>query len=267
MARLHGVQIALAESKGNYDLVFYHVATPERYDQRLISIAEQRAIEGLLIMAMDTTPEQRDMLNNARIVFVGIHDRIVTEWPSIGMDNLPGGEMATCYLLDLGHTRIAYIGDMFPFDYGYSVSEPRYNGYVKALVERGIPVNPDYVQFGPHGRDIAYQLTRNLLALPEPPTAIFSMSDVQALGCLAAIRDAGLHVPDDISLIGFDDVEMSSLIGLTTIRQHLDRAGCMGMEYLLKLLGDESLKDHYVTGLPRLPSFEVIERQTTRRIR
>ena len=102
-----------------------------------------------------------------------------------------------------------------------------------------------------------------LLALTEPPTAIFSMSDVQALGCLAAIRDAGRSVPGDISLMGFDDVEISQLIGLTTVRQHLDEAGYLAMGYLFKLLG-ESAFDARLIEMPVLPPFEIIERQTTR---
>ena len=94
------------------------------------------------------------------------------------------------------------------------------------------------------------------------------MSDVQALGCMAAIRDAGLSVPKDISIIGFDDVESSRLIGLTTVRQHLETAGYLALNYLLKLLGETTRNDHEnMTTVPQLPPFEVVERQTTRRLK
>ncbi|MBZ0302773.1 MAG: LacI family transcriptional regulator [Anaerolineae bacterium] len=265
MARLKGVQRALAATDQDYDLIFYYVTTPERVQQRLQAIAEQGSVEGLLLMVLELAPEQREMLNEAAITYVGINDHPIVDWPSIGADNTLGGELATRYLLDQGHTRIAYVGDYFPLPYGFSASEVRYRGYARALFEHDIPLNPDYVQLGQHGRDAAYELTRNLLSLPQPPTAIFSMSDVQALGCLAAIRDAGLSVPGDVSLIGFDDIEVSQLIGLTTVRQHLEHAGYLAMQYLLKLLGDTTIPDFVgMDQVPELPAFEIIERQTTR---
>ncbi len=266
MARLQGVQRALSEVDLHYDLIFYHVTTPERFEQRLLSFTKPGSIEALLVMVEDLTAEQREMLDEAGVVYVGINDHPVEEWPSVGADNAVGGEMATDYLIGLGHRRIAYVGDEFPLPFGFSASEVRYTGYVNAMTRHGLPINPDYVQLGRHGKDIAYSLTQELLQLAEPPTAIFSMSDIQALGCLAAIRDAGLNVPGDISLIGFDDVEIAGLIGLTTVRQHLEEAGYLAMTYLLKLLGDVILSNNEpIEAVPQLPTFRVIERQTTRR--
>jgi DNA-binding LacI/PurR family transcriptional regulator len=264
MARLQGVQRALAEVDQQYDLIFYHVTTPERLQQRLLSFTKPGSIEALLVMVEDLTAEQREMLNEAGVVYVGINDHPVEEWPSVGADNVGGGELATDYLIGLGHRRIAYVGDEFPLPYGFSASEVRYAGYANAMTRHGITLNPDYVRLGkPGDRDAAYSMTQALLRLPEPPTAIFSMSDVLALGCLAAIRDEGLNVPGDVSLIGFDDVEIAGLIGLTTIRQHLEEAGYLAMKYLFKLLGDSDDPDT-VRGVPELPPFEVVERQTTR---
>lgn len=264
--RLLGVQRALHEAEQDYDLVLYHVHSPERFRQRLLTIAEQGTVEGLLLIVADPTPDERELLADAGIAFVGIADHIETEWPCVGADNVDGGELATRFLIELGHRRIAYVGDYFPPPYGFSTSEKRYEGYRRALAAAGIELNPDYVQLGRHGRDVAYQLTLNLLELETPPTAIFSMSDVQALGCLAAIRDAGLSVPNDISLIGFDDVEPSRLIGLTTIRQHLEESGYLAMTHLLRLMDDRSVSGlEAVTEVPVPPPFEVVERQTTRR--
>lgn len=269
VARLHGMQMAIAASRQDYDLILYHVSTVERYEQRLAAIAEQGILEGLLVVAMNLDEEQRAMLDETGIIYVGLNDRPIHEWPSIGTDNAVGGQMAVEYLFDLGHRRVAYVGDHFPFadDHTYSVSEARYAGYARAFYQRGLPLNPDYVRLGPYGRDVAREMTTALLELADPPTAIFCMSDVQALGCLAAIRDSGLRVPEDISLIGFDDVEISHLIGLTTVRQHLEQGGYLGMRHLLQLLGDESFGGHTdAADVPLLPPFEVVERQTTWRI-
>jgi DNA-binding LacI/PurR family transcriptional regulator len=91
------------------------------------------------------------------------------------------------------------------------------------------------------------------------------MSDVQALGCLAAIRDAALQVPNDVALIGFDDIEISAHIGLTTVRQHLEQAGYLAMHFLIQLVGEPFTgQDSVLDQVPQLPALEIIERQTTR---
>jgi LacI family transcriptional regulator len=85
---------------------------------------------------------------------------------------------------------------------------------------------------GPHGRSSAHRLTRELLSLPEPPTAIFAASDLQALGVLEAAGFEGFAVPDDLSVMGFDDLEVAPYVGLTTVRQPLQESGRRGIERL-----------------------------------
>lgn len=262
-ARLAGVQTALAESAQTYDLVFYTVSSPERFHQRLLTLAEHGPVEGLLIMAIDLAPEQCALLWDAGLLFVGIGDHLMTDWPLVGGDNVGGGELATRYLLGLGHTRIAYVGDTFTAPYGFSTSEARYRGFVRALRAAGLNPHPDYVRLGTHGREPAYSMAATLFDLPQPPTAVFCMSDVQALGCLAAARDAGLRVPEDVSVLGFDDVELSRLVGLSTVRQHLEKGGYLATRYLLSLLNGDAAA---LGDVPALPPFEVVERQTTRRL-
>jgi LacI family transcriptional regulator len=261
-ARLAGVQTALAESAYTYDLVFYAVSSPERFHQRLLAVAEHGPVEGLLIMAINLAPEQRALLWDAGLLFVGIGDHPMTDWPLVGGDNVCGGALAARYLIGLGHTRIAYIGDTFTAPYGFSTSEARYQGFTEALDAAGVGLPQDYVRLGTHGREAAHSMAADLFALTAPPTAIFCMSDVQALGCLAAARDAGLRVPEDVSILGFDDVELSRLVGLSTVRQHLEQGGYLATRYLLSLLDAGAALE----TVPALPPFEVVERQTTRRL-
>jgi len=264
MARLQGVQRALHESEMDYDLLFYHVSSLNRLHQRLMTIIEQGSVEALLLVAIDPTPEALALLDQSGLIFVGICDHPVEGWLGIGADNVVGGALATEYLLSLGHEHIAYVGDPFPAPEGFSTSEKRYQGYQQALYKHSVPLNPDYVQLGEHGKEVAYELTTKLLNLPQPPTAIFSMSDVQALGCLAAMRDAGLHVPNDIGLIGFDDLEISAYIGLTSVRQHLEEGGYLAMQFLLQLVGEPFTgQEDLLDQVPQLPPFEIVERQTT----
>lgn len=258
--RLRGVQLALRDQENDFNLVLYNVSEPDRFDEQLLAIVEQAAVDGLLIATLYVSGEQRDLLIEAGIPFVTLSDACAGELNCISPDNIRGGYMATQHLLELGHRRVAYVGDEFPNAYGFPTSELRYKGYLSALKEYGVPYRSEYVCLGVHGEETAHRLTEHLLALPEPPTAIFAMSDIQAVGCILAIREAGLWIPEDISVIGFDDVQLSRYIGLTTVRQHLEQSGYLGMQLLLNML---TTPDNVV---PRpLPPLELIVRGTTQR--
>ncbi len=256
--RLRGMQLALNHQDNNFNLVLYNVSEPDRHHEQLLSIVEQAAVDGLLIATLNVSNEQRDLLTQAGIPFVTLSDACAEALNCISPDNEHGGYLATQHLLELGHRRIAYVGDKFPDPYGFPTGELRYKGYISALEEYDAPYRPEYVCLGEHGEDMAYRLTEQLLDLPEMPTAIFAMSDIQAVGCILAIREAGLRVPEDISVIGFDDVQLSRFIGLTTVRQHLEQSGYLGMQLLLDMLNTpDNVARRY------LPELEVIVRGTT----
>ncbi len=256
--RLRGMQLALADQDNDYNLVLYSVSEPDRYHEQLLSIVDQTAVDGLLIATLTVSEEQRDFLTQAGIPFVTLSDACSGEVNCINPDNTHGGYIATQHLLELGHRRIAYVGDEFANAYGFPTSQLRYEGYLEALKNFDVPFRSDYVRLGEHGEESAHRLMEQLLALPEPPTAVFAMSDIQAVGCILAIREAGLRVPEDISVIGFDDVQLSRYIGLTTVRQHLERSGYLGTQLLLDML---TTSDNPV---PRqLPPLELVVRETT----
>lgn len=258
--RLRGVQLALHDHDNDFNLILYTVSEPDRCHEQLLAIVEQAVVDGLLIATLNVSGEERDLLNEAGIPFVTLSDVCTGEINCISPDNIRGGYIATQHLLELGHRRIAYVGDDFPDVYSFPTSELRYKGYVSAMKEFGVPHRSEYVCLGVHGEETAHRLTEQLLALPEPPTAIFAMSDIQAVGCILAIREAGLHVPEDISVIGFDDVQLSRYIGLTTVRQHLEQSGNLGMQLLLNML---TTPDDVVPL--QLPPLELVVRGTTQR--
>jgi len=258
--RLRGVQLALHDQDNDFNLVLYSVSEPERGHEQLLSIIEQAAVEGLLIATLNVSGEQRDLLNEVGIPFVTLSDVCAEELNCISPDNILGGYMATQHLLELGHRRIAYVGDEFSNVYGFPTSELRYKGYVSAMKEYGVPHRSEYIRLGPHGEETAHRLMVQLITLPELPTAVFAMSDIQAVGCMLAIREAGLRVPEDVSVIGFDDVQLSHYIGLTTVRQHLEQSGYLAMQLLLDILTAPS------SGVLRqLPPLELVVRGTTQR--
>lgn len=256
--RLRGIQRALDDQDNDFNLILYNVSEPTRYHEQVLAIIEQAAIDGLLIATLMLSNEQRELLTQAGIPFVTLSDACSGDLNCISPDNFRGGYMATQHLLELGHRRIAYVGDEFPNAYHFPTSALRYEGFCSALEAFGISHRSDYVRLGIHGEETAYRLTQQLLTLQEPPTAIFAMSDIQAVGCITAVRETGLRVPEDISVIGFDDVQLSRYVGLTTVRQHLEAGGYLGMQLLLDML---TTPGNSVSR--QLPPLELVVRGTT----
>jgi DNA-binding LacI/PurR family transcriptional regulator len=187
------------------------------------------------------------------------------QFASVSENSLDGGRKATRHLINLGHRRIAFIGgplqDMFNFT--NTSTSYRLRGYQAALAEAGISPRQDFIVIDPRAigeesRDSAREQTRALLALPEPPTAIFTASDTQAMGVLQAAQEMGLSVPRDLSVIGYDDIEVARFLQLTTVRQNLMDSGRSGARLLLEMLSQEE----YHPVLEQIPN-EVIERNTT----
>ena len=257
--RLRGIQSALDDQDNDFNLILYSVNEPDRWDEQLLTIVEQAAVDGVLIAALNVSDEQQDLLIKANIPFVMLRDVSTGELNCISPDSIHGGYMATQHLLGLGHRRIAYVGDEFS-NIDSPASQLRYDGYVAALKAYDAPYVAEYICLGTHGEETAHNLMASLLALPEPPTAVFAMSDIQAIGCITAIREAGLRVPEDISVIGYDDVQLSRYIGLTTVRQHLEQSGYLGIQLLLNMLTTPE------NVVPRqLPPLELVVRGTTQR--
>jgi LacI family transcriptional regulator len=231
--RVRGVLAAVDDVP--FDLVVCNVADPGQRDEYLGRMAPLDRADGLLVVSLSPTDEEADAFLAARapIVLVDAHH---PRLPSIVIDDARGGRLATEHLIELGHERIAFVGDTSDPGYGFVASERRLEGYRAALDAAGIPLRDALQRFGPHGRRVAHRLTRELLSLPEPPTAIFAASDTQALGVLEAAGAEGLDVPGDLSLVGFDDLEAAPYVGLTTVAQPLYESGRRGLERLLEVV-------------------------------
>jgi len=155
--------------------------------------------------------------------------------------------------------RVAFIGDDREGGFGFTSRDKREQGYHEVMHAAGLEIDPALVRYGHHERDVAQRLAEDLLTIDHPPTAVFACSDVQATGALAAARSLGLRVPDDLSIVGFDDIELASYVGLTTVRQPLFDSGYQATKLLLSALqGDGDLTEgrHDLT-------LELIERSTT----
>jgi DNA-binding LacI/PurR family transcriptional regulator len=254
--RVRGIVTALGESP--YDLALFDVESAERQRRAFRLFADAHRTDGLLIVSLVPPAGEVARLASAGIAAVLVdarHDSV----PSVVVDDVEGGAMATRYLLELGHRRIAFIGDKPADEFRFDSSRDRTVGYERALAEAGFALRPEYVRGGTQSRHVARSIAEELLRLPERPTAIFAASDTQALGVLEAARGLGISVPEELSVIGFDDIEIASYVGLTTIRQPLFDSGRRGAELLLQALAGRA-PDAHVETLP----LDLVVRGTTR---
>ncbi len=154
--------------------------------------------------------------------------------PHIQIDNRAAAFDAVRHLIDLGHRRIAHIIGLWP----EQMSELRLQGYRDAMQEAGLPVPEGYEQHGDYQIGSGKKLCRKLLALSEPPTAIFAANDEMAFGVIAAAHELGLNVPGDLSVVGFNDIYLSEAFQppLTTITQPRAKVGRAAMSVLLDML-------------------------------
>ena len=219
-----------------------------------------RGTGGVLLVLVETTTAQHDWLTHFGIPCV-IVDPITTPpagVPTVAASNHKGGFDATAHLLELGHRRIAHICGSRP----KLCAQARLDGYLSALAGAGVEVPPEYILDGNFQQDEARVCMDRLLSLPEAPTAVFVASDLMAIGACQAIRDRGLEVGRDISVVGFDDVDEARVTfpTLTTVRQPLVEMGSTGLDLLARRMRGEEVPDHV-----ELPT-ELIRRDSARHL-
>jgi DNA-binding LacI/PurR family transcriptional regulator len=166
---------------------------------------------------------------------------------SVSVDNRHGGHLATTHLIQLGHCRIAYISR--PGDYSSNLD--RLTGFRQALTQAGIPFDPRLVVPGTGRVGGGERAVPLLLGLDEPPTAVFCYNDMTAIGLLRAAREAGLAVPQDLAVVGFDDISLASYVcpPLTTIAQPKAEMGQQSMQMILGLIEAEDLAATSLTNI------------------
>jgi LacI family transcriptional regulator len=227
--RLRGMARRAADA--GYRLLLLDVERPDAVFDTVGAFAVHGRVDGLLVISLPLPEDVR-----ASSVTTVLVDRPSDGLPSVHIDDEAGGRLATEHLLDLGHTRIGFIGDLEDNAFGFDSSASRRRGYEAALRDAGLVVDDALVRTAPHGRDEARAMASELLALPAPPSAIFAASDDQALGVLEAAEALGVPVPEQLSVVGFDDIEVARYVNLTTIAQPLETSGARGVELLLDAL-------------------------------
>jgi LacI family transcriptional regulator len=253
--RLRGISGVLVSTE--YELVVYNVETIEQRDHALDLLTRGDRADGLLLVGLGPTDGEVARLEQGGIacVLVDAEHRRLT---SIVGDDVTGGRLAARHLLSLGHRKIAAVGESPRETFNTPASVLRQRGMELELRAHGLDLYPQYTAVGEQGRGRARELASELFELPDPPTGICCASDVQALGVLEAARDAGLSVPRDVSIVGYDDLEIASYLGLTTVRQPLFESGMQGASLLVEQLNGGSRSPRQ-----EVLKLEVVERSTS----
>lgn len=225
-------------NKAGYTILLGNTSESEDKETNYLDFFSRGPVDGVIISASRVSNEHIISLAEEGLPIVVINR--ILEHPRISFvstDMERGGYLATMHLLKLGHTKIAFINGPKHSE----ASQKRLEGYKKALKEGGIDYNPEMVSFNIPIAESGYRETIRLLYTKEPPTAIFTYNDLMAFGVLKAAKELGLSIPEELSVIGFDDIFFSSFTNppLTTIRQFKEELGRRAVELLLKLIKGE----------------------------
>jgi DNA-binding LacI/PurR family transcriptional regulator len=228
VAREHELAVVLTEMQGRL--------TPGKaWTEQVLA----RRPTGVIAVFSDLTIAQQSQLAARSIPLVVLDPtgEPLHETPSVGATNWNGGLAATRHLLELGHRRIAMISGPT----AWPCCRARLDGYRAAMDAAGVPVDPELVRVSTLYVEGGLRDGTELLALPDPPTAIFTANDLQAFGVYEAARQTGLRIPADLSVVGFDDLSFTQWAGppMTTVRQPLVQMGAAATNLLIELAGGE----------------------------
>lgn len=254
--RLRGVAEGLLSTK--YELTIYTVESIDHLNHYLATLPVTGHLEGLILLSLRVNDESAAKLNHNDL------ETVLIEYPrqdlnTVEIDDLAGGEMAAEYLLRKGHQRMGFIGDTSDLgEYAILPITLRLKGFRNGLSKAGLSLPDEFICTSRYEVKDAEKNIKPVLQHPNPPTAIFAATDLQAIGVVNKARQLGFRVPEDLAVLGFDDLDVADYVGLSTIHQSLDESGRMAVEILLSRLKDPERPLRHV----RLP-LRVVERQTT----
>ena len=234
---MKGVNRAIAESE--FDLLVYTTGDVRKsgrayHEQKYVSLLTNSISDGVILVA----PVAGEFNIDAPIVSI---DPLASNpnYPAVHATNYQGAMEAMSYLFGLGHKRIGFISGRAELE----SSNRRLKGYRESLERAGIPVDEELIASGDYTTETGVNGARQLLALDQPPTAIFASNDQMAMGVFQVAQEMGLRIPDHLSVVGFDNITESKYMGLTTVDQFISEMGYVATHMLIKLINGTQLED------------------------
>lgn len=254
--RLRGVAQGLLSTR--YELTIFTIESIDHLNHYLATLPITGHLEGLILLSLRVNDESAKKLKSHNL------ETVLIEYPredlnTVEIDDFEGGEKAAAFLIGKGHRRLGFVGDTT--DLGAFAILPitqRLAGFKAGVKKAGLTLDDEFIcKAGYNVRD-AEEKVCPLLSRPDHPSAIFCATDLQALGVVNKARQLGLRVPEDLAVLGFDDLDLADYFGLSTINQALDESGRLAVEILLARLNDPERSVRHV----RLP-LTIVERHTT----
>lgn len=248
----------VAEGAG-YDLIAYNTDGKLEKERQFLRSALAGRVDGVIFV-----PFHVPLAECATLVESGVAAVVLTSvipppgvlLDAVCIDGVAAARAAVTHLIERGHRRIGMVAG----EAGTPPREDRVRGYTEALQEWGLLIDDMLVRGTDFSEAAGYAATRELLSLAERPTAIFAANDLMAMGVMAALREAGLRIPDDMALVGFDDIPAARLVApaLTTVAQHPERLGARCAQLLLERIADDGPAESRRVVMP----FDLIIRQS-----
>ena len=255
---LRGVQDGI--SRLGYDLTLFGVNDIDQVEAKISRALHRGRVDGILFFSMRLPDKIVPRLRETGIPIVLV-DSFYPKFDSISVANADGAYDATTHLISLGHRRIGMVNAL---ERSVPAME-RLQGYRRALESHGIPYSPDLVKAGANtkedgfNREAGYEAMMDFVRMGDDmPRAFFISSDIQSMGAISALTEHGCSVPEDVSVVGFDDIELAGHLRLTTMRQPMYQMGLMAVERLTARMSNPDMKIEHTTFLP-----ELIIRETT----
>lgn len=214
-------------------------------DSTAVKFLREKRADGAIILAPNIRDEVLIETSGPQFPIVVMDRPLCSEYlVNVLVDGEQGGYTATRYLLENGHRHVAYISGS-PDSYDNHL---RYQGYLRALAEAGLEEQSKWRLSGNFVREGGYNATKMMIMQGSLPSAVFYGNDEMAIGGLKAFEESGISVPDDVSVIGYDDIQLAEYVNppLTTIKQPKSEAGSLAAHLLFQILGGESVKQSYM---------------------
>jgi LacI family transcriptional regulator len=253
------IEDALADL--DYSVILANTDDDLQREVRGMNMLRERQVDGLILATARSTDPAIAALAADRFPYVLINRHTdPLDDHAIVPDDFAGAVQAVEHLVSLGHRRIAHIAGPSDISTGYA----RHQGYAAAISRHGLPDDPSLIAPGTYREVGGYEAMRMLLALSVRPTAVFAVNDMAAIGAIRAVHEAGLSVPDDISIVGFNDVPAAAqlLVPLTTMRVPLQQLGRAAVDRLLQFIAGSSEQ-----VAPIVLPVELVSRRSSARVR
>jgi len=245
-------------SRSGKELVLYNVETAAQRNYYLSKLPMLHRVDGLLLLSLPLEDSFAAGIKEAEIPVVLI-DTYCPFFTSLIVENIEGAYQAVKYLIELGHQRIGFINGIVEGNIKFNQANDRLIGLHRAFGEAGLLFEPELMLTSEWNRSGGKQAALQLLAQEKRPTAIFASSDMQAIGVLEAAKDLRINVPGELSVIGFDGLEVSELLDLSTVQQPMRQMGELGVNKLIEIMKNPQKSPELI----RLHTM-LIERRTTR---